>query len=265
MAVGVSVGGVREAAAQVGGVREAAAPVGGARKAAAPVGGAREAAAPVSGARVLIVDDDPLVRDALRTILHDPPTTVVVGEAADGTEVAAQVDLHQPDVVLMDIRMPKMDGLAATELLRCRPDPPEVIVLTAFHVDDYVLRALRAGAIGFLLKGTPAADILRAVNRVAAGESFVSPMVLRELLKQFDDSGAAGRRVRARRMLGSLSERERSVAAAMATGGSNADIGRELFLSMPTVKQHVSSILLKLKLNSRTQIALLAHDADLTG
>ncbi len=125
--------------------------------------------------RVLVVDDDPLVRAGLAMILDGAPEITVVGEAADGTEVAAAVDAHAPDVVLMDIRMPKLDGLAATELLRARPNPPEVIVLTTFHADEYVLRALRAGASGFLLKDTRPTEILHAISRVAAGEPILSP------------------------------------------------------------------------------------------
>jgi DNA-binding NarL/FixJ family response regulator len=214
-----------------------------------------------TGVRILIVDDDPLVRAGLRIILDDPPTTAVVGEAADGSAVLAAVAEHRPDVVLMDIRMPGLDGLAATELLRHRPDPPEVILLTAFHVDEYVLRALRAGAVGFLLKDTPPADILLAVERVAAGEPFLSPAVLRHLLSHFDGATSVGRRDYARSVLSRLSDRERAVAVALAQGRSNAEIGRELFLSIATVKQHVSSMLVKLNLNNRTQIALLAHDA----
>jgi DNA-binding NarL/FixJ family response regulator len=129
--------------------------------------------------RVLIVDDDPLVRTGLAMIIRGSPDLTVVGEAADGAEVAAVVDAHAPDVVLMDIRMPTLDGLAATELLRARPDPPEIIVLTTFDADEYVLRALRAGASGFLLKHTPPAEILRAISRVSADEPILSPTVTR--------------------------------------------------------------------------------------
>jgi DNA-binding NarL/FixJ family response regulator len=219
--------------------------------------------AAVAGVRVLLVDDDPLVRAGLRIILHDPPATAVVGEAADGEEVLAAVDEHRPDVVLMDIRMPGLDGLAATELLRRRPDAPEVILLTAFHVDEYVLRALRAGAVGFLLKDTPPADIVAAVCRAAAGDPFLSPAVLRQVLTHLDGPGSTARRDYARSVLARLSDRERAVAVGLGQGKSNAEIGGELFLSLATVKQHVSSMLTKLDLNNRTQIALLAHDADL--
>lgn len=212
--------------------------------------------------RVLVVDDDPLVRAAMAMILGGAPGVDVVGEAADGAEVLAAVDRYAPDVVLMDIRMPQVDGLAATELLRARPDPPEIVVLTTFSADEYVLRALRAGASGFLLKDTPPAEILRAVVRVAAGEPILSPSVTRRLIAHIGDTGANARCQRARTLLAGLSEREREVAMTVGRGMSNAEIGDELFMSVATVKQHVSRILTKLDLNNRTQIALLAHDAD---
>ena len=164
----------------------------------------------------------------------------------------------------MDIRMPKLDGLAATELLRARPDPPEVIVLTTFHADEYVLRALRAGASGFLLKDTRPTEILHAIHRVAAGEPILSPAVTRRLIAHVGTTGADARHRHARTMLARLSEREREVAMAVGRGRSNAEISSDLFMSVATVKAHVSSILTKLDLNNRTQIALLAHDAGLT-
>jgi DNA-binding NarL/FixJ family response regulator len=215
--------------------------------------------------RVLIVDDDPLVRTGLSMIISGSPDVTVVGEAADGSEVAAAVDAYTPDVVLMDIRMPTLDGLAATELLRTRPDPPEIIVLTTFDADEYVLRALRAGASGFLLKHTPPAEILRAITRVSAGEPILSPTVTRQLIAHLTDTGAGARRQYARTVLNRLSTREREVAVAVGHGRSNTEIGRDLFMSVATVKAHISRILDKLDLNNRTQIALLAHDAGLTG
>ena len=172
--------------------------------------------------RVLVVDDDPLVRAGLAMILDAAPELTMVGEAADGTEVAAAVDAHAPDVVLMDIRMPKLDGLAATELLRARPNPPEVIVLTTFHADEYVLRALRAGASGFLLKDTRPTEILHAISRVAAGEPILSPAVTRQLIAHVGTTGADARQRHARTMLARLSEREREVAVAVGRGRSNA-------------------------------------------
>src|SRR5215468_611245 len=163
--------------------------------------------------RILIVDDDPLVRAGLKMILNGVPDLAVVGEAADGTEVVPAVDACRPDVVLMDIRMPGLDGLAATELVRARSHAPDVIVLTTFHADEYVLRALRAGASGFLLKDTPPTEILRAVSRVAAGEPILSPSVTRQLIAHVGSTGADARQRHARTLLARLSEREREVAA----------------------------------------------------
>ncbi|WP_307834404.1 response regulator transcription factor [Paractinoplanes lichenicola] len=213
--------------------------------------------------RILVVDDDPLVRAGLGLLLDEPGVMGVVGEAGDGGDVGAAVAACSPDVVLMDVRMPTVDGLTATEALRRLPNPPEVVVLTAFHVDEYVLRALRAGAAGFLLKDSAPEEIVRAVQRVAAGEPFLSPAVLRQVLAHVGGPGGDGRRQHARNVLGRLTPREQAVAVAVGQGRSNAEIAAGLFLSLATVKQHVSSALLKLGLNNRTQLALLAHDADL--
>jgi DNA-binding NarL/FixJ family response regulator len=215
--------------------------------------------------RVLIVDDDALVRSALSMMLDGAEDVRVVGEAADGAEVGAAVDAHAPDVVLMDIRMPRVDGLAATEILRARDDPPHVIVLTTFDADDHVLRALRGGASGFLLKDTPPAEIVRAVRLVAAGEPMLSPTVTRTLIAHVAETGVETRRGQARDLLTRLTDREREVALAIAEGKSNAEIGGELFMSVATVKAHVTRVLMKLELNNRVQIALLAHDAGLAG
>ena len=211
--------------------------------------------------RVLVVDDDALVRAGLSMLLAGADDIAIVGEAADGSEVADAVAEHAPDVVLMDIRMPGMDGLAATELLRARDDAPEVIVLTTFEADDYVLRALRAGAGGFLLKDTPPAEIVRAVRTVAAGEPTLSPAITRRLIGHVTESEEDERRRNARAQLDRLTDREREVAIAVGLGKSNAEISRELYMSVATVKAHVSRVLEKLGLNNRVQIALLAHDA----
>ncbi|HEY3207135.1 MAG TPA: response regulator transcription factor [Gaiellaceae bacterium] len=211
--------------------------------------------------RVLVVDDDALVRAGLSMLLAGAEDLEIVGEATDGSEVPQAVAEHEPDVVLMDIRMPGMDGLAATELLRAQDDAPEVIVLTTFEADDYVLRALRAGAGGFLLKDTPPAEIVRAVRAVAAGEPMLSPTITRRLIGHVTDTEGGDRRSRAREQLDRLTEREREVAVAIGLGKSNAEIGRELYMSVATVKAHVSRVLEKLELNNRVQIALLAHDA----
>ena len=211
--------------------------------------------------RVLVVDDDALVRAGLSMLLAGVEEIVIVGEAADGSEVAHAVAEHEPDIVLMDIRMPGMDGLAATELLRAHDNAPEVIVLTTFDADDDVLRALRAGASGFLLKDTPPADIVRAVRAVAAGEPMLSPTITRRLIGHVTDGETHARQRHAREQLDRLTEREREVAVAVGLGKSNAEISRELYMSVATVKSHVSRVLEKLEFNNRVQIALLAHDA----
>jgi DNA-binding NarL/FixJ family response regulator len=211
--------------------------------------------------RVLIVDDDALVRSALSMLLAGAAGITIVGEAGNGAEVIDTVDASEPDVVLMDIRMPVMDGLAATELLRARDRAPEVIVLTTFEADDYVLRALRAGASGFLLKDTPPPDIIRAVQAVAAGEPMLSPTITRRLIGHLTDGETSERTRKAQAQLSRLTDREREVSLAIALGKSNAEISRELYMSIATVKAHVSRILEKLELNNRVQIALLAHDA----
>ncbi|MFE9394080.1 response regulator [Streptomyces flavidovirens] len=213
--------------------------------------------------RLLIVDDDPLVRAGLTFMLGGADDIDIVGEAANGSEAAAMTDLHHPDVVLMDIRMPVMDGLAATEVLRRRPDAPEVVVLTTFHADEQVLRALRAGAAGFVLKDTPPAQIVESVRRVAAGDPVLSPAVTRRLMTHAAEVSADPRRHTATRRIGQLAEREREVAVAVGRGQSNAEIAAALYMSVPTVKTHVSRVLAKLGLNNRVQIALLVHDAGL--
>ena len=213
--------------------------------------------------RVLVVDDDPLVRAALAMVLGGAPGLALVGEATDGDEVPAVVAAAAPDVVLMDIRMARVDGLSATERLQAGGDGPQVIVLTTFDADDHVLSALRAGASGFLLKDTPPAAIVEAIRRVADGEPMLSPTVTRRLMAHVagtaasrDDTGG-----RARTLLSRLSEREHEVALAVGRGLSNADIAAELYMSVATVKAHVSRLLTKLDASNRVQVALLVHDA----
>jgi len=215
--------------------------------------------------RVLIVDDDALVRSGLRLMLSGSDRVEVVAEADDGSGVLAAVDTHRPDVVLMDLRMPKVDGLAATELLRRQPRPPRVLVLTTFDADELVLRALRAGADGFLLKDTPPAEIVKAIELVAGGDGILSPGVARQLIEHIaaDGAGADARRADARRRLDELTDRERDVARAIGQGKSNADIAAELYMSVATVKAHVTRVLSKLDAENRVQIALLVQDARL--
>ncbi len=213
--------------------------------------------------RVLLVDDDALVRSGLRMMLAGAAGLEVVGEAADGREVLGAVDRHRPDIVLMDIRMPQLDGIAATRLLATQPEPPAVLVLTTFDADELVLRALQAGAAGFLLKDTPPADIVRAIELVHAGDGMLSPTVTRRLISLVaGDSDAGARTDHARERLGTLSQRERDVALAVGRGHANAEIAATLHLSVATVKGHVSRLLEKLEVDNRVQIALLVHDAD---
>ncbi|HEY9556315.1 MAG TPA: response regulator transcription factor [Acidimicrobiales bacterium] len=209
--------------------------------------------------RVLVVDDDRMVRDALSLLLDGAPAIEVVGTAADGDEVPAAVATGQPDVVLMDLRMTRVDGITATERLVRAGGGAQVLVLTTFDADAEVLGALRAGAAGFLLKDTPPREIVGAIERVAAGEPVMSPSVTRRVMELV--AGGAADRERARSSLAQLSEREREVVGAVGDGLTNAEIAEGLHMSVATVKAHVSHILTKLDLSNRTQIALLAHDA----
>jgi DNA-binding NarL/FixJ family response regulator len=211
--------------------------------------------------RVLVVDDDALVRAGLTMMLDGADGIQVVGEANDGDQVPSAVDAHNPDVVLMDLRMPRLNGIVATQRLRARQRPPEVIVLTTFDTDENVLRALRAGASGFLLKDSPPTRIAEAVRRVAAGDPMLSPSIMRRLMDRAVTE--AGAYERARTALATLSAREHQVALAVGRGNTNADIAEELHMSVATAKAHISRILAKLDLGNRTQIALLTHDADL--
>jgi DNA-binding NarL/FixJ family response regulator len=213
--------------------------------------------------RVVIVDDDALVRGGLSMLLGGAAGIEVVGEAADGSEVLAAIDRHHPDVVLLDLRMPKLDGIGALALLKQQPSPPAVVVLTTFDTDDHLLQALRSGAAGFLVKDTPPADIVRAIELVAAGESMLSPTVTRKLIDRLasDDDGAGARHQAAREQLCELTDRDREIALGVAEGKANAAIAAELHLSVATVKSHVSAVLSKLGLDNRVQIALLVQDA----
>jgi DNA-binding NarL/FixJ family response regulator len=220
------------------------------------------AEAQTASVRVLVVDDDAMVRAGLTMMLDGAEGLSIVGEAADGGEVPAAVARLRPDVVLMDIRMPGVDGVNATRRLRERSPAPEVIMLTTYDTDENIVAALRAGASGFLLKDTPPARIVAAVRRVAAGEPMFSPAVLRRMMTRVAGDPA---REGARADLDRLSARERDVALAIARGQSNQDIATDLFMSVATVKAHVSHIFTKLGLSNRTQIAVLVHEAELDG
>lgn len=209
--------------------------------------------------RVLLVDDDALVRTGLTMILR-AANIDVVAEAVDGSDAIAKVAEHSPDVVLMDIRMPVMDGLEATKLITTAPDAPRVLVLTTFQADEYVFGALQAGAAGFLLKDTPPRELARAVQVVADGQAMLSPVHTRALIDRY--AGGDSRREEARTRLAVLSEREREVVGAVARGLSNTEIAQELYLSDATVKAHLAHIVTKLDAN-RIQIAILGHDAGL--
>jgi DNA-binding NarL/FixJ family response regulator len=211
--------------------------------------------------RVLLVDDDALVRAGLSMMLDGAGGLVIVGEAGDGDQVPDAVARHRPDVVLMDLRMPRVDGITATRRLRAVTGPPEVIVLTTFDADENVLGALRAGASGFLLKDSPPAQIAEAIRRVAAGDPILSPAVTRRLMRRAAAQEDA--REQASRRLAALSARELEVVGAIGAGQTNAEIAAALLMSVPTVKAHVTHILTKADLGNRTQIALLAHDAGL--
>jgi DNA-binding NarL/FixJ family response regulator len=213
--------------------------------------------------RVLLVDDEELVRFGLRTVLEAAGDFEVVGEAGDGAAAVQAAHALRPDVVLIDIRMPVLDGLAATREILTLPHPPQVCVLTTFHVDEYVYAALAAGAAGFLLKDTPPREIAAAVRSVADGTATLSPAVTRALIDSYVDRAASPRRAEARHRLGELSEREVEVLKLVGQGESNAGIGRQLFVSEATVKTYVSRLLAKLELANRTQAAILAHEAGL--
>jgi DNA-binding NarL/FixJ family response regulator len=213
--------------------------------------------------RVVVVDDDALVRSGLVMILGGAADLAVVGQAVDGRDGVRVIREQRPDVVLMDIRMPRMNGLEATELLQSLPSPPKVIVLTTFDADDYVTRALGAGASGFLLKDTPPAAIVDAIRRVADGDPMLSPSVTARLIAQLRSSGAPDRSRAAKERLARLTEREREVAVAVGEGLSNAEIAARLHLSVPTVKAHIGRLFTKLSCANRVQIAICVHDAGL--
>ena len=221
---------------------------------------------PGSPIRVAIVDDDPLVRAALVMVLGGASDIELVGEGANGQQAIDLVGSASPDIVLMDIRMPVMDGLEATIAISRLASAPHIIVLTTFDADEYVARALAGGAQGFLLKDTPPADLVSAVRTVAAGDPILSPAVTASLIRQLT-APAANResrgRERAMALVDTLTEREREVALAVASGESNAQVAVQLYMSVATVKAHVSRVLTKLDATNRVQIAITMHDAGL--
>jgi DNA-binding NarL/FixJ family response regulator len=215
----------------------------------------------VTQLRVLLVDDDPLVRTGLSMILGSAQDIEVAGEASDGDEAVSRVRATAPDVVIMDIRMRRMDGLAATKAVTALTDPPKVLVLTTYDLDEYVFDALAAGASGFLLKEGSPQEIIEAVRTVAKGDVMLSPSTTRKLVGHFIAARANPRRERALTKLATLSEREREVVVAVAQGKSNADIAGTLFLSEATVKTHITRTFAKLDVTNRVQLTIFAYEA----
>jgi DNA-binding NarL/FixJ family response regulator len=215
----------------------------------------------VTTIRVVVVDDDPLVRAGLRMILDGAPDIQVAGEATDGQEAVEVVTRELPDVVLMDIRMPRMDGLAATRRLRERGTAARIIILTTFDTDEMVLTALRHGAVGFLLKDTPPAELVLALRRVARGEPSLSASVTTRLIAAVTTRADDSRQRTASALLARLTDREREVAVAVSEGLTNAEIARSLHMGVATVKTHVGNVFTKLEVSNRVQVARCVHDA----
>ncbi|MFE7358239.1 response regulator [Streptomyces sp. NPDC057543] len=213
---------------------------------------------------ILVVDDDALVRLGLVDLLSTDPELTVVAEAADGLAAVEQAVRHRVDIALVDVRMPRMDGIAATRRLRALPDPPRVITLTTFDLDEYVYDALAAGADGFLLKDTEPREIIRAVHVVADGQGMLHPAAARRLIDRFHRA-ARPAALEARTRFEGLTPREKDVLARLALGDSNAEIAAALGMRESTVKAHVSRILGALGAGNRVQAALLARDAGLGG
>ena len=213
--------------------------------------------------RVLLVDDDAMVRTGLRLILQSADDIEVVAEASDGDEVVPAVHAHHPDVVLMDLRMARMDGVAATQEVRALPEPPQVVVLTSWDVDDAVLRSLVAGAAGFLLKSAGPTDIVGAVRAVAAGDAVLSPQSTRRVLDHIAQDSCDAERRRAEELTVLLSDRERDVTVAVGNGLGNAEIARRLYVSEATVKTHLAAAQAKLGARNRVEVAVLAERAGL--
>jgi DNA-binding NarL/FixJ family response regulator len=213
--------------------------------------------------RVLICDDQALVRGGFRAILETRPDLEVVGEAENGVEAVALAERRSPGVILMDIRMPIVDGVEATRQLVAKGSPARVLILTTFDLDEYVHAAIRAGASGFLLKDVKPADLVHAINVVAAGDALLAPTVTRRLLERFATALPVGDQTS--QALAELTTRETEVLRLLAGGLSNAEIAAKLVLSEATVKTHISSILRKLRLRDRVQAVILAYETGLTG
>ncbi len=210
--------------------------------------------------RLLIVDDDALVRAGLRAVLGSEPEFEVVGEAGDGNEAIEKAAALSPDLVLMDIRMPDLDGLAATRsIVSADGDGPRVLILTTFELDEYVYEAMRVGASGFMLKRSSPEDLVTAVRIAASGDSLVLPEAMRRMVEQYAQSGEAAAKVR--KDIARLTSREQDVLQLVAKGLSNVEIADELFVSRETVKSHVTSVLMKLDVRDRTQAVIAAYES----
>ncbi|WP_169949115.1 response regulator transcription factor [Microbispora sp. H11081] len=212
--------------------------------------------------RVVLADDEAMIRVGVRSILTTDPEITVVAEAADGHEAIELVLAHRPHVVLLDIRMPRLDGLAAVAELRAAAPEVAIIMLTTFDEDEYVSRALAEGAAGFLLKAADPRELIIGVRAVAGGAAYLSPRIAHKVITRLS-GGRLARAATARRQVETLTPREREVLALVGRGMSNQDVGRELFLSEGTVKSHVSAILLRLGLDNRVQAAIVAYEAGL--
>ena len=211
--------------------------------------------------RVVVADDQGMVRSGFSVLLNAQPDIEVIGEAVNGQEAIARAAELRPDVILMDVRMPVLDGLHATRQITAMPDPPKILVLTTFDLDDYVYEALRAGASGFLLKDASATELANAVRLVAAGDALLAPGVTRRLIAEFARMGAP--RSPTRKQIEGLTERESEVLALVARGMSNAEIADHLVVAEQTIKTHVGRILMKLGLRDRTQAVVLAYETGL--
>lgn len=206
--------------------------------------------------RILLVDDDPLVRTGLRAVLQSEKRWSVVGEAGDGAQAIEMAKELLPDLVIMDVRMPGLDGLAATDRITSLENPPRVLVLTTFEVDEYVYEALRAGASGFVLKRVPPAELIEVVRLVTTGESLIFPEQTRVLIERFVSDARAKHR-----SIAELTEREADVLTLLARGHSNQEISEDLYIGMETVKSHIRSILLKVGAKNRTQAVIIAYES----
>ena len=211
--------------------------------------------------RVVVADDQGMVRSGFSTLLNAQPDIEVIGEAVNGQDAVARAAELRPNVILMDVRMPVLDGLQATRQITGMDDPPRILILTTFDLDDYVFEALRAGASGFLLKDASAGELAEAVRVVAAGDGLLAPAVTRRLIAEFARMG--GPRLPARKNLKELTERETEVLALVARGMTNAEIARYLVVAEQTVKTHVSRVLMKLGLHDRAQAVVFAYESGL--